>query len=86
MAAVMAVEFAYPVITDWPRVMRELRAAGWTPYKVALTLCCEHPTAYSWEKGSEPRHSLGAALLNLHRAVCGQEASEKLNSESRPRA
>jgi hypothetical protein len=86
MAAVMAAEMVYPLLIDWARLMRELRAAGWTPYKVAMTLCADHPTAYSWAQGSEPRHSYGAALLNLHRSVCGQEASAKLHSDSRPRA
>lgn len=81
----MAAEFTYPLVIDWKRLMTELRAAGWTPYKVAITLCTDHPTAYSWEKGSEPRHSYGAALLVLHRSVCGQEASEKLHREAKPR-
>lgn len=85
MGALMAMEIAYPVVIDWTRLMTELRAAGWTPYKVAITLCTDHPTAYSWEKGSEPRHSYGAALLVLHRNVCGLEASTKLHSEAKPR-
>lgn len=75
----------YPVLVDWKRLLQEMRAAGWTPYKVALTLGADHPTVYSWEQGSEPRHSYGAALLRLHALVCGQEASEKLHSDSRPR-
>lgn len=78
----MAIEFVYPVEYDWPRLMREMRAAGWTPYKVAMTICADHATAYSWEKGSEPRHGYGAALLTLHRTVCGLEASEKLRTDA----
>lgn len=83
----MATEIGYqPMKVDWARLMRELREAGWTPYKVALTLCADHPTAYSWAQGSEPRHSYGAALMRLHKAICGDEASEKLSNDSTPRA
>lgn len=74
-----------PLRIDWARCMREIQLFGWTPYKVALTLCADPQTAYAWAKGAEPRHSYGAALLNLHRAVCGEDYSQKLNRESRPR-
>lgn len=76
----------YPVRIDWKRLFDELRGFGWTPYKVALTLCVDAPTAYGWSKGAEPRHAYGAALLVLHRRVCGDEYSEKLNSDCATRA
>lgn len=88
MSAVLAkptFEAIYPVRIDWSRLMRELRQFGWTPYKVATTMCADPPTAYAWEQGAEPRHSYGAALLALHAAVCGPEYSEKLNSDSKAR-
>lgn len=81
----MAAEFVYPLRIDWERLMREMRDAGWTPYKVAMTICADHATAYSWAKGSEPSHSYGAALLTLHRSVCGPEASEKLRTDAKAR-
>lgn len=84
-ARLLNLEACYPVRVDWERCMRELRQFGFTPYKVALTLCADPPTAYEWEKGAEPRHSYGAALLVLHREVCGGEYSEKLKSDSTPR-
>jgi hypothetical protein len=69
----------YPVEIDWPRCLTELRRFGWTPYKVALTLCIDPPTVYAWEKAkSKPGHARGAALLVLHRHVCGTQYSEKL--------
>lgn len=83
--ATQAFEAIYPVKIDWARLMRELREFGWTPYKVATTMCADPPTAYAWAHGAEPRHSYGAALLALHAAVCGQEYSAKLNSDSRAR-
>ena len=76
----------YPVEIDWKRLFEELRRFGWTPYKVALTLCVDPPLTYGWAQGKEPRHAYGAALLVLHRTVCGDEYSRKLNSDSRLRA
>lgn len=75
----------YPVLVDWARCMQELRDFGWTPYRVARQLGADITTAYDWEKGAEPRHSYGAALLALHLEVCGPEHGEKLNKDSRPR-
>lgn len=75
----------YRLMIDWKRLMDELRAAGWTPYRVAYALGADHPTVYHWSKGTEPRHSYGAALIVLHRHICGEEASRKLHSEARPR-
>jgi hypothetical protein len=87
LSAVLAAEInVYPLKIDWGRLMREMRAAQWTPYKVALTLGADHATAYSWEKGCEPSYSYGAALLSLHRSVCGLISSEKLHSDAKPRA
>ena len=86
MAAVMAARLeevsVYPVRIDWKRLFDELRLFGWTPYKVALTLCVDPPVAYGWAKGNEPRHAYGAALIVLHRHVCGDEYSGKLNKDS----
>lgn len=76
----------YPVRVPWNRLMNDLRDFGWTPYRVATeAMQVDPPTAYSWEKGSEPRFGYGAALLELHRYVCGNEYSEKLKSEFTPR-
>ena len=85
MSAVLAMESVYPVSIDWKRLFEELRGFGWTPYKVALTLCVDPPQAYGWAQGKEPRHAYGAALITLHRMVCGEEYSRKLNSEAPPR-
>ncbi len=85
-AAAYAKQAFYPAKIDWRRLMAELRLFGWTPYKVAVTMCADPPTAYAWEHGAEPRHSYGAALIELHRSVCGQEYSEKLNNDSKARA
>lgn len=81
----MAEVNVYPLLIDWARLMRELRAAHFTPYKVALTLGVDHQTAYKWEQGSEPSHSYGAALLVLHRNVCGLTSSLQLHNDSKPR-
>lgn len=61
-----------PVRQDWAKLLRELEAAGCSPYKVARALGIDHPTVYGWlREGKEPRHSYGEALRAMHRAVCG---------------
>jgi len=84
-AAQHVVELVYPIKIDWKRCLTELRTEGWTPYRVALHFMIDPPTVYAWEKGSEPGHALGAALLILHRTICGIEYSEKLYSDAKPR-
>lgn len=85
--AEQVVELVYPIEIDWKRCLKELRSEGWTPYRVANHFSIDPPTVYSWEKEeSKPGHSLGAALLVLHRTICGIECSEKLYSDARPRA
>lgn len=79
-------ELVYPICYDWKRCLTELRAEGWTPYRVAMHFGIDPPTVYSWEKGSEPGHANGAALIALHRTICGIEYSEKLYSDAKPRA
>lgn len=75
----------YPVEVDWARCMRELRDKGWTPYRVATEFNADPPTAYAWERGSEPGWGYGAALIALHRRECGEEYSAKLIKDARPR-
>lgn len=84
MSAVLAGHI-YPLKIDFARCLRELREKGCTPYRVSQILCVDPPTAYAWEKGAEPRHSYGTALIALHLSICGEEYSAKLNRDSTPR-
>lgn len=79
-------ELAYPIMMDWARCLAELRSEGWTPYRVAHHLGADPPTVYGWANGREPRHSYGAALIVLHRTICGIDCSQKLYSAARIRA
>jgi DNA-binding transcriptional regulator YiaG len=60
-----------PIKKDWARIMRELREHGLTPYKIALTLGIAPCTAQNWERGGEPSHSYGEALMRLYVAHVG---------------
>lgn len=75
----------YPVRIDWVQLFVDLDKFGWTPYRVAMTLGADTSTVYHWAEGHEPRHRYGAAVVALHKAVCGEEYSTKLYSESRMR-
>lgn len=51
--------------TDWAQVLDELRAAGYSPYRIAKLLGRKWDTVQAWREG-EPKHSDGEALLRLH--------------------
>lgn len=55
---------------DWARIMAELKAAGCSRYRVALTLGVADASAKNWCAGGEPRYGLGAALLKLYAEKC----------------
>jgi hypothetical protein len=70
MSAVMAVENLDEPPVEWTRILDDLNAAGFSDYKIALTLGCDSSTVSGWHKGSEPRYGYGAALLRLHARAC----------------
>lgn len=64
-------------IIDWAKVMRELRAEGMTPYKIAMVIGCSRCAAENWEEGGEPGYGYGAALLALHVAIVVQKRTNR---------
>lgn len=66
----------------WTDVMADLNAAGVSGYRVANLLACEWSTVQRWMQGSEPRHSYGAALLELHTRYCGACATQQRLKDS----
>lgn len=85
MSAVLAPVYVYPQLMPWEAMLEDLHAAAWTDYRIAKTLGCDHSTVQAWAQGSEPRHSFGQALIELHWRVCGEECGKKRHSEAKPR-
>ena len=61
---------------DWPRILQDLKDKGCSLYKAAKILGRPETTLQSWWKGHEPSHSNGAAILQLHSALCGEELTK----------
>lgn len=75
-------QYVYPAKVDWAQILHDLRIANLTGYQVALMLGMEWSTVQRWQEGSEPRHSTGVALLELHRLYCSPAATQKRQSEA----
>lgn len=62
---------------DWPRVVRDLVVAGYTQSAIAKDCSCRQSSISDLACGrtTEPRYSIGAALLKLHAAASGDGRS-----------
>lgn len=68
---------------DWRQIIQDLRAAGCTAYRMTSIMLIERSTVQRWQKGSEPRHSYGVAILEVHTHFCGAELTQRRLAESR---
>lgn len=57
---------------DWPKVVRDLQAAGLSQSDQANRIGVTRSSVSMWALGVEPRYSAGAALLALHRKMARQ--------------
>ncbi len=68
---------------NWPTIFRDMRAQG-VKYSHQAELCGIAWGTYNEYRlrGAEPKHSVGQAILLLHRRTCGIQLSEKRLLES----
>ena len=67
---------------NWRQILQDIRARGTSLYQAAKILGKPESTLQSWFTGKhEPSYSHGAALLMLHAAVCGEDATKKRCTE-----
>ena len=64
-------------------MLADLRAAGVSGYRLTEYLLTSRSTVQGWEEGCEPRHSYGAAILEVHTHFCGVEKTRQRLSEAR---
>lgn len=67
---------------DWVRLMQDLSKASWSQKQVATRVESSQPAMWRLAHGAkdEPPHSVGEALLTLHREVCGDEKHAEIFS------
>jgi len=84
MSAVLPVEAIFPRRLPWHLMFIDMHKAGVSYSRQANLLGIAWGTFHPWLQadGPEPRHSLGAAIIAMHRAVCGVELSEKRQREA----
>ena len=61
---------------DWPKILADLRAAGYVHYKLHLILGVARSSLEYWEQGKcEPRYSQGVKILEIYRSHFGHTES-----------
>ncbi len=76
-------EYFYPVCVNWCEVLNDLRCKGISGYSLAELMQVSRSTVQRWEEGSEPGHSFGMAILNIHSRFCGQEYTHQRITEAK---
>lgn len=71
-------------VVDWRGVLADLRAAGISGYRLTEYLLTSRSTVQGWEEGSEPRHSYGVAILEVHEHFCGAARTRQRLGEAKP--
>ena len=71
-------------VVDWRGVLADLRAAGVSGYRLTEYLLTSRSTVQKWEAGSEPRHSYGLAVLEVHTHFCGADRTRQRLDEAQP--
>lgn len=65
-----------PIRMNWPTIMRDLDARGWSPYRISDRLEVSESTAQRWRCViGDIGHGYGQALLALHTEVCGASST-----------
>ena len=75
----MLIGHIYPARLDWPGIITDIKAAGCTRYRIAAILGVGESTVQGWEQGSDPRHSMGVAILALHEQLCPDTTEKRCN-------
>jgi len=69
-----------PTTTDtrisWFRLFAELKASGWSLYRIVGHLGVSKSTLIGWKMGVEPRHADGERLIVLWLEVTGKQRGE----------
>lgn len=65
-----------PKRLDWPRILKDMKEAGYSLYQISRLLEKSESTVHSWWRGHEPSHSNGESILKLHMQVCGEQATK----------
>lgn len=71
---------------DWFRLFAELKASGWSLYRIGGHLVVAKSTLVSWKMGVEPSHASGERLINLWQEVTGKQRHELPTERRYPNA
>lgn len=69
-------ELETPTRISWFRVFNELKAAGWSLYRIENELDIAKSTLNGWKDGAEPKHTDGEMLIKLWQIVTSKQRTE----------
>lgn len=76
-------DFCYPKKLPWDEIFHDINRAGISPYQTSILIGESWSSTQRWARGTEPKHSIGIAILEVHSRYCGIELTEQRISEAR---
>lgn len=71
-----------PTRISWFRIFNDLKAGGWSLYRIEAEMGVAKTTLLGWKSGAEPRHADGEMLISLWQTVTSKQR-ENLPIEKR---
>ena len=76
-------DYCYPRLINWPVVFEDLHNTGLTASAVCTLTDQQWSSMQRWrDKGTDPKHSVGNAILRLHKRHCGAELNARRLAEA----
>ena len=70
-------DYCYPKIVPWNRVLCDLMDSGLTASAICELIDVQWSSLQRWRDGTDPKHSIGNAILRLHKRHCGAELNAR---------
>jgi hypothetical protein len=82
MGCALAMEYVYRSVLPWRKIFDDMKDRGCAYSRQASMIGLEWSSYQRFVKdGVEPRHSIGAAILELHTKLCGAELTRLRQTE-----
>lgn len=70
-------DFVYPKKLPWEEIFHDLNRHGVSAYQASILIGENWSSLQRWQRGTEPKYSVGVSILTLHTIHCGEELTEK---------
>ena len=70
-------DYIDPRVINWSRVIQDVTECGTTYWDMCQTLDIPWSTFNRYRHGTEPKHSIGSAILLMHSRICGGRLTQQ---------